>query len=178
MNGWGVARILQLWNETQLRDTLEKASSDSSARTPDEQKAGDFYYSCSDEKTLNANATAWLKPELSRIASIKTKSDIVSEVAHLHQSVDGAYAPADNQTAAAVLGFSGQPGYDDASHYVASFDQGGMGMPARSFYLDQDDKSKEIRSKYLQHVQKMIVLAGEKKEAAKGNAGVVLGLAT
>jgi len=178
MNTWGVARILQLWNETQLRDTLEKVSSNDSARTPDEQKAGDFYYSCSDEKTLNANAAAWLKPELSRIASIKTKSGIVSEVAHLHQTVDGAYAPADNQTTAAVLGFSGQPGYDDASHYVAVFDQGGMGLPARSFYLDQDDKSKEIRAKYLQHVQKMLVLGGEKTEAAKTDAAVVLEMET
>ncbi|HMC29568.1 MAG TPA: M13 family metallopeptidase [Candidatus Angelobacter sp.] len=178
MNGWGVARILQLWNETQLRDTLEKASRDDPARNSDEQKAGDFYYSCSDEKTLNSETAAWLKPELDRIARINSKADIAAEVAHLHQSVDGAYAPADNQTAAAVMGFSGQPGYDDASHYAPVVDQGGLGMPTRSFYLDQDEKSKDIRAKYLKHVQNMLSLAGEKPEQAKKDADVVMEMET
>src|SRR5579864_5175152 len=90
MSGWGVARILQLWNETQLRDTLEKTSRNDATRNGDEQKAGDFYYACMDDKTLNARSAAWLKPELGRIAKIKTKADIVSEVAHLHQTIDGA----------------------------------------------------------------------------------------
>src|SRR5689334_18105320 len=71
-SGWGVARLLQLWNETQLRDTLENSSHNNPGRTADEQKAGDFYYACMDDKTLNAESAAWLKPELSRIAKIKT----------------------------------------------------------------------------------------------------------
>ena len=177
-SGWGVARMLQLWNETQLRDTLESSSRNDHPRNADEQKAGDFYYACMDEKTLNADTAAWLKPELDRIARIKNKKDMVEEVAHLHQTVDGAYAPADNQTAAAMLGFSGQPGYDDASHYVATIDQGGMGMPARSFYLDQDEKSKDIRAKYLQHVEKMLTLAGETPDQAKADAAIVMEMET
>ena len=41
--GWGVANPLQLWNETLLRETLEKTSVAEGSRTPDEQKVGDFY---------------------------------------------------------------------------------------------------------------------------------------
>src|ERR1019366_260610 len=46
--GWGVANPLQLWNETLLRETLEKTSAAEGRRTPNEQKVGDFYYACMD----------------------------------------------------------------------------------------------------------------------------------
>src|SRR5438067_1567183 len=177
-SGWGVGRVLQLWNETLLRETLQKTAENQAGRTPDEQKVGDYYHACMDEKTLNARAASWLKPELKRIARIKSKSEIAAEVAHLHQTNDGAYAGGDNQSPSAILGFSGVPGYDDASHSVAQFDQAGMGMPGRSFYLDQDDKSKEIRAKYVQHVKKMLMLAGEAPQQAQADANVVLGMET
>jgi len=58
------------------------------------------------------------------------------------------------------------------------FDQGGMGLPGRSFYLDQDDKAKEIRDKYLKHVANILVLAGETPEKAKADADVVMAMET
>ena len=41
-----------------------------------------------------------------------------------------------------------------------------------------DDKAKEIRAKYLEHVAKMLALAGEKPEQAKTDADVVLEMET
>jgi endothelin-converting enzyme/putative endopeptidase len=177
-SGWGVARSLQLWNETLLRETMQNASAEIPARTSDEQKVGNYYYACMDEKTVNAHAAEWLQPELERIAEIKTKSEIAGELAHLHQTIDGAYAWSDNQTPSALFGFSAVPDYDDASHNMAQFDQGGMSLPSRSFYLEQDAKSKDIRARYLRHVQNMFVLAGEQREQAKNQAEVVLTIET
>jgi endothelin-converting enzyme/putative endopeptidase len=175
---WGVESPLELWNETLLVKTLEQASVDEAKRTPNEQKVGDFYFACMDTKTIDAHAGEWLKPELERIAAIKSKQGIAEEVAHLHQTIPGAEEPGDNQTNAALLGYSGQPDFADASHNVASIDQGGMALPGRSFYLDQDDKAKEIREKYVQHVGNIFVLAGEKPEQAKSDAATVLAIET
>jgi putative endopeptidase len=175
---WGVASPLQLWNESVLLQALEQNSADDPKRTPNEQKVGDYYFACMDTKTIDAQTAQWLKPELDRIAQIKNKSDIVEELAHLHQTIPGAWVQSDNQTDAPMLGFSGQADYDDASHNVAQIDQGGMALPGRSFYLDQDDKAKEIRAKYLKHVAAMFVLAGEKPEQAKAGADVVLAMET
>ncbi|MGB7844964.1 MAG: M13 family metallopeptidase [Candidatus Acidiferrum sp.] len=175
---WGVGSPLQLWNETVLLQTLEQNSTDNPKRTPNEQKVGDYYYACMDTKTIDANAAEWLMPELHRIADIKDKTELTEEIVHLHQTVPGATNPGDNQTDAALLGFSGQADFDDASHNVAMIDQGGMALPGRSFYLDEDDKSKEIRAKYLVHIAKMFVLAGEKPDQAKTDAGVVLAMET
>jgi putative endopeptidase len=175
---WGVGSPLNLWNETVLLLALEQNSANDPKRTPSEQKVGDYYFACMDTKGIEAHAKEWLRPELDRIARISSKSDIAEELAHLHQTIPGAWAGNDNQTNAALFGYSGQPDFDDASHNIAMIDQGGMSLPGRSFYLDQDDKAKEIRAKYLEHVANMLVLAGEKPEQAKADADMVLEMET
>jgi len=175
---WSTASSLQLWNETLLVHTLEKLSASDPKRTANEQKVGDYYFACMDEKGIEAHAHEWIKQEIDRIAAIKSKRDLAAEVAHLHQSIPGAWAGDDNQTNAALFGFSGGSDYDNASHNVAQIDQGGMGLPGRSFYLDQDDKSKEIRAKYLRHVENMFTLAGEPAAQAHSDAAVVMEIET
>ena len=117
---------MQLWNETVLLQTLEKATANDPNRTPNEQKIGDYYYSCMDTKTIEAHTQEWLKPELDLIAAIKNKKEIAKVVAHLHQTIPGANQQGDNASNAAILGFAGQTDYDDASRNVAQIDQGGM----------------------------------------------------
>ncbi len=175
---WGVESPLELWNETLLAKTLEQTSVPDAKRTPNEQKVGDYYFACMDTKNIEAHATEWLKAELQRIAGMKSKKEIAEEVAHLHKTIPGAEEAGDNQTNAALLGYSGTPDFADASHNVAGIDQGGMGLTGRSFYLDQDDKSKEIREKYVKHVTNMLVLAGEKPEQAKSDAATVMAIET
>ncbi|HZP64612.1 MAG TPA: M13 family metallopeptidase [Terriglobales bacterium] len=175
---WGTAGPVFHWNQAILGQTLEKLSADDSSRAPHEQKIGDFYYSCMDEKTIESHSREWLQAEIDLINRMKSKSDFAAEVAHLHEIVGQAWSPSDNQTNSSLFGFAGQPDYADASHYVAQFDQGGMNLPARSYYLDQDEKAKEIRAKYLAHIAKMFVLIGEKPEQAKADADVVLAIET
>jgi putative endopeptidase len=175
---WGPPGPLDQWNHAVLVQTLEMLSANDPARTPNEQRIGDYYNACMDEKNIEVHSRAWLQPELDRIATIKTKSDIAAEVAHLHQTIPNAWSPSDDQTNSALMGFSAQPDYDDASRNIAQFDQGGMTLPGRSYYLDQDDKAKEIRAKYLKHVENMFVLAGEEPARAKANAAVVLAMET
>jgi putative endopeptidase len=175
---WWVASPLQLWNETVLAQVLEQNSAHDPKRTPNEQKVGDYYFACMDTKSIEAHTAEWLKPELDRIARINTRSDIVEEAAHLHQTIRGAWIMGDNETNAALFGFSGQADFDDASRNIALIDQGGMALPGRGFYLDQDDKAKEIRAKYLKHIASMLVLAGEKSDQANADANTVLAMET
>jgi putative endopeptidase len=175
---WGPGGPLQLWNETVLLRTLEKASASDAKRTPNEQKTGDFYYACMDTKSIEARTQAWLKPELERIAGLKDKKQIAREVAHLHQTIPGAQNPGDDQTNAVLFGFAGLVDYDDASLNVAQLDQGGMGLPGRAYYLDNDAKSQEIRKKYVQHIRNILVLAGEKPDRAEPDAANVLAIET
>ena len=61
---------------------------------------------------------------------------------------------------------------------IAQFDQGGLGLPDRDYYLKEDAKSVELRQKYVAHVQRMLELAGEKPEQAKAGAAAVMQIET
>jgi endothelin-converting enzyme/putative endopeptidase len=175
---WGTGDPLQIWNESVLRETLEKSSSNDANRSALEKQIGDYWYACMDEKGIEAGGIKPIQAELDRIAALKSKKQLTEEIARLHMMIPGAESPDSNETDAAFFGFSGQQDYDDATRSVASFDQGGMALPSRQFYLDDDAKSQEIRKKYVQHVTNMLVLAGEKPDQAAKDAATVLGIET
>ena len=65
----------------------------------------------------------------------------------------------------------------DSTKYVADFQQSGIGLPDRDYYLKDDDaKLKKMRADYQTHVEKMMSLAGD-KDAAK-DAKDILALET
>ncbi len=68
-------------NLVTLRGILEKASADSPGRGAIEQKIGDYYSSCMDEKTADAKGLDPLKAELERIAAAKDKGALIDSVA-------------------------------------------------------------------------------------------------
>ncbi len=154
---WDSFGKLQLWNESFLHQTvLEVAAKPASERTPVEQKVGDYWSACTNEKQRNATALSTLQPQLKRIEAMSSKSQIVDVVAELHRSIPGAWNPADPETYAALFGFGAQPDFHDTKHVIAQFDQGGMALPGREFYLNDDAKSVEIRTKYVAHIARML----------------------
>ena len=175
---WGTGSGLQYWNENIVREALEKASAATSGRSGYEQKIGDYWQACSDEPALEAAGNRDLKPGLERIAKMKSKSALADQVAQIHLTVPGAWSGNDNQTGAALLGFGSQQDYDDASKVVAGIDQGGLALPNRDFYLKDDEKSKDIRSKYEVHVAKMLGLTGENAAQAAADAKTVMAMET
>jgi putative endopeptidase len=174
---WSTGSGLQLWNETLLRETLTTAST-AANRDPVHQKIGDYWAACMDESGIETQGLKPLQPELERIAALKSKKDITLEIAHLHHLYPGAWAGGDNQTNSPLFGFTGQQDYDEASKVVAQIDQGGLSLPNRDYYLNTDDKSKELLKKYHAHMQKMFVLAGESEAQAETDATTVIELET
>ncbi len=183
---WSTGSGLRLWNETLLRETLEAASAAgsqrNSQRAPQEaavqQKIGDYWAACMDESGIEAAGLKPLQPELDRIAALKSKKDITLEIARLHHLYPGAWQQDDNQTNSPFFGFTGQQDYDDASKVVAQIDQAGLSLPNRDYYLNSDDKAKQLLGKYRAHVQKMLALAGESETQAASDAGTVIELET
>jgi putative endopeptidase len=175
---WTTGSELQLWNEGVLRDTLEAASKADANRSAVQQKIGDYWAACMDESGIEAAGLKPLQPELARIAALKSKKEMTLEIAHLHHLYPGAWEGGDNQSNSPLFGFTGGQDFDDASMVVAQIDQGGLSLPGRDYYLNTDDKSKELLTKYRAHVQKMFVLAGESESQAASDAGTVIELET
>ena len=78
----------------------------------------------------------------------------------------------------ALFGFGAQPDLHNASTEIANVGQGGLGLPDRDYYLEQDAKSVETRQKYLEHMANMFVLLGDTPEAAKKEAQAIMDIET
>ena len=176
---WGSFGKLSKWNNEAVHQTvLDLAAKPASERTPVEQKVGDYWSACTDQKQRNATALDTLRPQLQRIDRVNSKKQIAAIVADLHRSIPGAQNGADPETFAALLGFSAAPDFHNTQRVIPAFDQGGMSLPGREFYLNADAKSVEIRDKFDAHIQRMFELAGVPESQAKKDAPIVLEMET
>ena len=163
---WGRFEELAERNQKLLREILE-ASASATSRAPVEQKIGDYYTSCVDEAAVETAALLPLSPELARVEALGNKEDLALLVARLHQLGTGA-----------VFSFSSQPDLKNSAQMIAAVAQGGLGLPDRDYYLNQDARSVELRAKYAAHLQRMFVLAGSAPAAAESRARAVLEIET
>ncbi len=175
---WSVSSNLQIWNETVLRDTLVAAAKPNPNRTAIEQKIGDYWTACMDEAGANAAGLKSIQPLLDAIAGMKSTAQLPAILARLHMSAPAAWQGEDNETVAPVLGFGPSQDFADATLVVAFFDQAGMGMPGRDYYLADNPRLKEVRAKYEQHIRKMLGLAGEPAPRAAADAAIILKMET
>jgi len=163
---WGRFEELAERNQKILREILE-ASASASSRGPIDQKIGDYYTSCMDEAAIEKKGLAPLKPELDRIAALKTARDLPVLLARLHEL-----------GANSLFQFSSQADIKNSKQTIASASQGGLGLPDRDYYLNQDARSVELRAKYLAHVRKMFELAGTPAATAEAEAKAVMEIET
>ena len=176
--GWGTFSELAIWNVAAVHQTLENASSASSP-TPIEKKVGDYYASCMDEDAINKAGLTPLQPLLDRISSMKDKSDMPEVIAAIHKTIRPANLNfIDAQYQGVLFGFYASADLDDARKMLAVLDQSGMGLPAREFYLKDDDKSKQIRDEYVKYVSHILILSGEQQSQADSEAKAILSMET
>jgi len=162
-SSWGAFNVAQENVEGQVSSIIENAERDK-ARKPgsDAQKIGDYYASFMDEARRNALGLKPLKAEQARIAALSDKKGIAALVAHLNR-IDGG----------GPLDMSVRQDAKDSTRYVVGIRQSGLGLPNRDYFLsDKDARLSDIRARYQQHIEKMLLLAGH-AQAAQEAAQIV-----
>src|SRR5438552_2857325 len=134
----------------------------------DEGKASDYYAACMDESKIEAGGLAPLQPDLRTIDELVNPDDLPVLLAHLHAIGVRALFRFGAQTD--VLG--------DATQEIADVDQGGLSLPDRDYYLKTDDRSVDLRTKFVATVERILTLAGSPAEQAAADAKAVLALET
>jgi predicted metalloendopeptidase len=163
---WGRFNELDEHNLYILRDLVDQAQGPEK-RSAIQQKVGDYYAACMDESTVEKKETEPLQSDMQRIAAIKTRQEIIPQVAYMHRN-----------GIPVLFSFYPMPDMHDSNLTIPNLDQGGITLPDRDYYLKDDAKSVEMRQKYLEHVQKMFELAGDKAEVAAAEAKTVLAVET
>jgi endothelin-converting enzyme/putative endopeptidase len=98
---------------------------------------------------------------------MKAKQDLARVIAALHlETGDSGF----------LFGFGSNQDFQDSNKMIAFAVAGGLGLPDRDYYIKDDEKSREIRAKYLEHVGRMFQLLGDTPEAASRNAATVMAI--
>jgi endothelin-converting enzyme/putative endopeptidase len=166
---WDVYGKLAVENQRFLWGILEELASRTEGRNANQQKIGDYFAACMDEAAAERLGARPLKPYFDVINGIVAKRDLPAALAHLH------LATGDNGF---FFGFGSGQDFGKSTEVIAFASAGGLGLPDRDYYLKDDDKSKEIRDKYVAHVGRIFELAGDAPEAARRNAAKVMEIET
>ncbi|MBV9007569.1 MAG: hypothetical protein JO354_00160, partial [Verrucomicrobia bacterium] len=166
---WGSFNELTEKNNDALHEVCEKAANTSAdpKLAPDVQKVGDFYASGMNEQAIDAAKATPLEDEFKMIDSIKDRADVLKEIAHLH-----------NIGVEVLFGFTSGQDDKNSTMVIAQAYQGGIGLPDRDYYTKTDEASKKLRDQYVQHVTKMLTLAGETEADAAQHAQKILAMET
>ncbi len=164
---WSVYGKLNDDNFRFLWGILEDAARPDTKRTKVEQQIGDFFGACMEVGAIDQRGAAPLRPTLDAIAKLSSKQQIAGLLAREHMG-----------GGAGMFAFFSEQDAKDSTQYIAAVYQAGLGLPDRDYYLKQDGKFPEIRTKYLEHVGKMFRLLGDSPAKAKSEAETVMAVET
>ncbi|MFM8918020.1 MAG: M13 family metallopeptidase [Bacteroidota bacterium] len=178
-NGWfkknpipaseGSNGLWQLIRDTinaQVKEICENAASDSKAtKGSNKQNIGDMFFSGMDSVNINQQGIGAIKAELDQIAAIKDPISVAKACAMVHIT-----------SGSPMFGmYVGQDDKISSKHAVFVY-QGGLSLPDRSFYLDNDSRSTSIRKDFVSHLSRMFMNLGQDSTSASKTANDVMAL--
>ncbi len=166
-SSWGSFAELDERNLGIERGILEKAAAGGTSRDGIDQRIGDLYASCMDEKTVNQEGIAPLKPELDRVAAVQDKGALLDELAHLYLI-----------GAPSLFSFYSNADLHNSDMVIAYIDQGGLSLPDRDYYIKDDARMIDMRKHLVEYVTETFTLAGESPEQAANAGKIVLRIET
>ena len=137
-------------------------------KTPLQRKYGDFFAACMNEPLAERLGAQPVAPELAEIAALASNKDLTAfEIRHFQQYGGGRLIQAEVEQ-----------DQKDSTRQIAAVDQRGLSLPDRDYYLNDDDRSKTLRTKYVEHIKRMFVLTGDSPELSADEATDVLRIET
>ncbi len=165
---WGTFDALREKNENRLHDLLEAMKGGKSIDPdPYGDKITAYYSACMAEDKVEAATPTEIKAAWKQVDGIKNLDQLNKELVHMHL-----------HGAPALFASGSEQDAKDATLEIGAVDQAGLGLPDRDFYTRTDDRSTMLRTKYQEHVAKMLALAGEPQGEATKDAASVMAIET
>ncbi|WP_300527287.1 M13 family metallopeptidase [Maricaulis sp.] len=146
-SNYGMFTELSIEAEEQVQDIILDLAGRSSDAGSVEQQVGDLYASWMDTETVNSLGITPAQPYLDEIAAAETHSDITALFATIHHQ--------------SPFGVGIIPDPADTTRYTVFVGQGGLGLPDREYYLDEENEAYgRYREAYVAFIAEILTLAG------------------
>jgi len=164
---WGSFDALAEKSLNAQRGLVENAAknADAAKRGTVEQKIGWLYRAAMDEAAIEHAGFTPIKHDLTAIAALKTRGEIVTWLQNSHARAEGR-----------AFNFGVGADYKNAKRQIAFAEQGGLGLPGPEYY--SKDEYAKLRASYVAHIAKLFELTGTPAEEAASRASAVMALET
>ena len=132
------------------------------------QKIGSLYKLRMDSVRLNREGWAPLKPVLDRIAAIKNRREYQLVTAQIDRRGESTM----------MYGIGIDADIRNASMNLVSVGQGGLGLPTRDYYLNDDPQSTQILEAYKECMKTLFMMVGNDSVTAQKKMQAVLEIET
>ena len=141
-----------------VKTIIEEAADGDFAKGSDEQKVGALYASYMDMETRNQLGVTPLEAEFAKVDALGNHRQLAVYFAEENKvGIDQPFA------------LSQYVDFKDPNTYMMYTWQAGLGLPDREYYFKEGERSEEIRTAYVSHIETMFDKAGlaDGKDAAK-----------
>jgi putative endopeptidase len=152
--------------EKRNADLVREAGAGKPASGTPQRMIADYYAAYMDEAGIEKRGLAPLKDRFSKIAGIKSKTDLARALGQdLRADVDPLNAT--NFWTENLFGLFVTQALSDPSRTVPYLLQGGLGMPDREYYVSDKPEMAKLRAAYQAYVGDLLKLAGMSGPAAR-----------
>jgi len=163
-SSWSTFSILRANAERDVKAIVDELSKRPNKQGSIEQKVADFYASYLDTTAIERAGLGPVRDDLAAIAAVQSYEDIASLMGRPDISVGG------------PVSISRWPDAKNPERYAVNIVQSGLSLPDRDYYLKEDAKFIEVRTRYREYVEEMLALV-QYPEARKA-ADTVIALET
>lgn len=165
---WGGFNILRKQTAENVLDIMTRAKeSHKYGPETDQGKAVLIYESTLDTIARNELGITPILPVLEKIENMESVADFQKLISEDAVEV--------SQPFVGLRVFSNP---NNSHMNIAYLAPGGLGLPDRDFYTNEDDESVKIRGQYVDHITRMLQFLGDSEESAREQAEVILALET
>ncbi len=163
---WGRFNELAERNNYLLYSELKSAAD--TPKGPLQTKYGNYFAACMNTDLADQLGAKPIDEQLKEIAALNDKSKITALSVSLESQIGSGL----------LIGVMVSQDQKDSTQQILTTGQGGLSLPDRDYYLTDDERSKTLRSQYVDHVTKMFVLLGDSPAEAATEAAAVMRIET
>jgi len=164
---WGIGQVVQEETYARLLRINETAMAQRAEPGSNARKIGDFWRAAMDADAAAAQALHPLDGEFARIDAVASRDQLLPLIARLQRM--------------GVNAFCNLYVFQDEKHsdrHALHLYQGGLGLPNRDQYFDDDARAVALRKAYVEHVGTILGLLGAPQPVARRDAERVMAIET
>lgn len=143
---FGAFNQLDELSKQRVREIIEQAAATHPGAGSAAQKIGDYYAAYMDQAAIEANGLKPAEPDLKKIEAAATRADIARLFGQ--------------PGFASLFDLDLPPDLKNPDRYSVVISQSSLGLPDRDYYLKEDPKLQEIRTRYVAYIEQMLTLGG------------------